>query len=157
QNVVAERVPLQFADQGFLDLVPLLEIDDACAMTNGLGQLIGRQGDRDGALAMPVDDGRDLALFAQLPRHPATVARALLGHQNHRLGHDCSSTPEKRVIISIRPPKARGAEILPQEIPARTMARNVSACKLAPPTRAPSTSGCASRTAALSGLTLPPY
>ena len=43
------------------------------------------------------------------------------------------------------------------DIPARTMAKNASACKLAPPTKAPSTSAWESKTLALSGLTLPPY
>src|ERR1051326_8265023 len=39
----------------------------------------------------------------------------------------------------------------------RRIARNWSAFKLAPPTRAPSTSGWLRSEAALSGLTLPPY
>ncbi len=42
-------------------------------------------------------------------------------------------------------------------VPARTMARNWSASKLALPMRAPSTPGRPSSAAAFSGLTLPPY
>ena len=52
-----------------------------------------------------------------------------------------------------------GGQVLSQALvaAARTIETNDSACKLAPPTSAPSTLVCASSVGALSGLTLPPY
>src|SRR5690606_16525886 len=45
----------------------------------------------------------------------------------------------------------------PEPSPASTMRANDSGSRLAPPTSAPSTSGCANSSAAFSGFTEPPY
>ena len=66
-------------------------------------------------------------------------------------GHVASAIAGRSRLLQGRFPRAVTSRA------ARTIARKSPALRLAPPTRAPSMSGQASSSAALSGLTLPPY